>query len=1008
MNENHLDNSRETKLKKGEEKKLSKSKWKKKLFSCVKKILNIFICFKKIFSFLKNKIFSCISKVPIYIQFPLLLIPVSIIMILIFLFIYIYFYSNLYDFNFSKVFKEEFHDLYISKINDLKADITSLVVKDTKLDLEKQLFFQVYFKELATAGLLDENINFFESFSDNPNSTSIYSKLNNINNVDVNFCIPEEYAYEKIDERYGDKLGNFAKIYYYMFPHIWYESLQIKPLINQSFLIAYEMGDTFSIDFETWEFIIVKGMYSDLLYFRFPKQNVEEEIYNNYAPNDYLLNPYVENDDVYKEWYINMNFYYYLNWFKSYDYHFRNSINTSKYDNFINISFAHLNKESDHNINKTFITYASQFIKQDDREYIIHIVFFWDQINLKEGENDFTFLIVQDNFTDLLSYDSLIERFSDNRSYVISLSDTTEYSLSEIDFRLFHLNLYDKDYGLYSHGILYDCFNLDYFYDYSKAYITSSQGKHDLKYYVTLYLYKSLFQNVEYTKVHNNRDEIFLYNFKKGDNVKKICEKINFESYRDYLNYTGIDCWNSKNKLYYNIENFLYMAINNDSNTIETIYPYCSCLPLYCLKNYEDLVDKFDNLNITDNINLPNKCQNKFFKYENSTSNNEYPANNKILDLIDYSSNVINYDYIKFNYLPLNQLPGYCLFIISQIGTTGEVYIHIYYKLITKIEIIIIVIVILFISSILNIILIYKNMKQYSLMISNFKKKFEFYIFHSENEDKPNSYNNLNIYTRIKKGQKENNLKNNKNFHTLETNSLISKDLFIINDNNLLDDLFLLFSNNYNISRKDIGKYYSSQRHKSKNLMKLDMMKEKNELFKLLSLFCLYAPFFKLDLNFDFNMYEYSEIIKKYNYYIRKLENINNKQIRLTQNILNELISTECIDDYGLIINFEFGYVTNIKSDSKKNSIKYTMFEYIKSHLKKKNLKSKELTQEKENENNKKLILKRKNVLMDIFKRKFESDEYLNDNKLNSFFNFFLINSYYKYLKQITLGNIIS
>ena len=84
------------------------------------------------------------------------------------------------------------------------------------------------------------------------------------------------------------------------------------------------------------------------------------------------------------------------------------------------------------------------------------------------------------------------------------------------------------------------------------------------------------------------------------------------------------------------------------------------------------------------------------------------------------------------------------------------------------------------------------------------------------------------------------------------------------------------------------------------------------------------------------------------------------------------------------------------------------MFEYIKSHLKKKNLKSKELTQEKENENTKKLILKRKNVLMDIFKRKFESDEYLNDNKLNSFFNFFLINSYYKYLKQITLGNIIS
>ena len=43
MNENHLDNSREKKLIKGKEMELSKSKCKKKLFSYVKKILNIFI-----------------------------------------------------------------------------------------------------------------------------------------------------------------------------------------------------------------------------------------------------------------------------------------------------------------------------------------------------------------------------------------------------------------------------------------------------------------------------------------------------------------------------------------------------------------------------------------------------------------------------------------------------------------------------------------------------------------------------------------------------------------------------------------------------------------------------------------------------------------------------------------------------------------------------------------------------------------------------------------------------
>ena len=39
---------------------------------------------------------------------------------------------------------------------------------------------------------------------------------------------------------------------------------------------------------------------------------------------------------------------------------------------------------------------------------------------------------------------------------------------------------------------------------------------------------------------------------------------------------------------------------------------------------------------------------------------------------------------------------------------------------------------------------------------------------------------------------------------------------------------------------------------------------------------------------------------------------------------------------------------------------------------------------------------------MELFKNKFESDDYLNFNKIESSFNFFLINSYYKYLKQIS------
>ena len=76
--------------------------------------------------------------------------------------------------------------------------------------------------------------------------------------------------------------------------------------------------------------------------------------------------------------------------------------------------------------------------------------------------------------------------------------------------------------------------------------------------------------------------------------------------------------------------------------------------------------------------------------------------------------------------------------MISQIQATGEAYIHSYYKLITKIEISILVLGVLIIASILSIVIIYMNMKKYSLVISNFRKKFEFFVFHSKNEDESN------------------------------------------------------------------------------------------------------------------------------------------------------------------------------------------------------------------------------------------------------------------------------
>ena len=1003
MEESHVDTLSQTKSFKAEELETSKSKSKKSKLSHVKKIINKFTCFGDLFLSLLNKINSCLTKCSIIVQFSLFLIPISIVIIIILYYIHVSFYTNLYIFNFSKTYKEEFLDLYITQIDDLKTEVTAMLVKETQLDLENQLFFQVYFKELSSVGFLnnnkDENKKFIHTFEEYNDSVSLFSSLNRYKEVDVNFTVDMENVKTKIDGRNYDNLGELAKIYYYMFPFIWYETVLMNSIINQSFFIAYEYEKE------------NKNILNDYLFFHYPKNSDGFKINDNFIPCNYILNPLVSEENFEHAYYCDTTDYYcYINWFKYQDYQFRKSINT-KQKLYTKISLSHLNIEHEGGINKTFITYSQQYLKNENKLYIINIIFYLNQINLQEGDNDYSSFIIKINGNRAENEEKEVIKYADNASYVLTISDSTEYSLTEMDYRFFHLGLYDNNYNFYMNGIFYDSFNLDFFYDYSKFYSTAKEGEYDLKFYTSLYLYKTLFQNIKYKKIEKNRDEIFLYHFRKGDKVSNICKKINFNSYREYLKNTGIDCWNKRNKLYYSINNFLYITMSNDSNTIEPIYPYCSCLPLYCLKNYIDLDEDLDNIELSDKINLPNKCQNKFTSYETVISNQGYEGNNKILKLIDYSLDSINYDYVKFIVFELNQLPGYIFLIISQIKTSGEAYIHNYYKLITKIEIIILILGVLVVTSILSIIIISNSLKKYSLIIENFKKKYEFFIFHSEcdAESNSNKSNNLNKYMRRKEDKKvEERMTYNENIQDWETDSLISKDFLNINDNALLDDLFLIFSETYNIKRTDIEKFYSQQNHKSKNQMKLDMMKEKNELFELLSTFCMFAPFFQLNLNFDYNMYEYTEIIKKYNHYVNQLENIDKEKTRLTQNILYELISTECISDYGLITNFNFKYVTNIKADLKKNSIQYTMFENIKN----KERKTSELSKEDENDHDdvpiKKLILKRKNILIDIFKNRFESDDFLNYNKLDSAFNFFLINSYYKYSRQIGLENNVA
>ena len=958
-----------------------------------KKVFNIFICICNFFYKILCKLFSCFSKLSLAFQFSICLIPLSIIMIIIIFIIHVYFYNELYSFNFSKILKEEFLDLYVTQIEDFLPELTAQVIKETKLDFENQIFFQVYFKELTNGGFLNNDNSdkkFFQPFYGDENIISLFSSFNNYQGIVNNFTLDESAVKNNLDERNTDQIGELAKIYYYMFPLIWHESLIINSLINQSFFVSYE--------FEPES----KTIINEYLFLRFPKNNDGFNVDNNFVPSHYLLNPliaYYSEYDHLEDFGEFIGHYSMENWFMYEDNQFRKKIKSDD-EHLTKISFAHQNLESDGDINKALVSFSQQYIKKDNRHYIINILFFYNQMSFKPGDNDFSSFIIKNNFSNEVNEivnETDNTRYSDIYTYVVSVTDSTEYSLGEMDFRFFHLGLYSSKYNYYyMNGIFFDYFNLNAFYDYTENYTTGIKGEYDLNFYVSLYLYKSLFQNIRYSIIKKDREETFLYHFKDKIKVQNICRKINFTLYRTFLQNTEINCWDTINQIYFDEEIYKYITLKNASNSIDPIYPYCSCLPLYCLKNYPELDEELENLEISDKINLPNKCQNKFTSYETKKNNSHYFGDNLILQLIDSSLEEIDYNYIKITMFQIKHLYGYFFLTYTKIDTSGELYIHIFYKLTTKIEIMILILVSLIIVSSISIIIIVNNLKKYSDIISKFKETYELYLFKSENINKPNK----NSFTYIK--NKKNKKKRKKNI--IEEDSLISKNLLDINENNLLDELFSIFCQSYNIGNNDFEKFYLKKKIKSKNQMKFDMMNEKNELFELLISFCLNARFFQLNLNFDYNLYENNDIIKKYCHHTERKFYDDKIRAKLTLNILYELISSECISDYGLITNFSFKYITNINSDSKNNSIQYTMFENIKN---KEEIKKEFSEEENESDNKpiKKLVLKRKNILIDMFQSRFESDDFLNYNKLNNAFTFFLINSYYKYIKQIYNDN---
>ena len=957
---------------------------------------------KNCFLWIINKINSFLSKCSILAQFTLIIFPLSIIILVSLYLIHSIFYRNLYLFNFYKGVKEEFLDYYITQIDDMNAELDTFLIKENKVDTEDQLFFEVYFQELSSAGFLDyPNKTIFPYIS--KNSVDLYKNIGSHDkmNSSLKYTIPNLNAQKNIDERKCDPIGEFAKLYYYMIPIISYGAFKMKNYINSGFFIGYEFEE------------MNNNIKNNELFLEFPKNQDNFNGNNNFIPSNNMINPMVSKQP-FKHTELIGNSYYKENWFMEQDSRFRESVNLAE-SSYSEISLSHLNNEYNGYINKSLIISSKQSINRNNRHYIFNIILFFQQS--EPNEVDYSSFIIKSNPN---NQNNPNEKYSDNETFTILISDITEYSLTEIDYHYYHYGLFNRNYNFFFDGISYDSFNLDFLYDPFKYYSSLENFDVDLKYLSTLYLYKALFQAIKYDIILKNREETYLMTFNEEDKVKKICEEINFQSYNEYISKSGIDCLDIQNSLYYDEELYL----NHSMAAINSKYPYCGCLPLYCLQNFKDMNKNnfnFDNKNLASKINLPNKCQHKYISYseEKESFNKNYSyikSSYKIYPFIVSGLKIPEVEYLKFKVEQLNQLPGYILLIISQIKSSTEIFAYYYFSRVIFLEITTIIIGICLVSSIICIIIIYVNIWRHSKLIREFLQKYELYVFHSE--DGKNSNDNMEIqkYKDGKENKLENQSYQNENFHFSQNENVIGKDIYNDNENTLFDDLFSMFCNIYKLSRKDIDNYCSKKKHETKYQMKLKMMSEKNELFKLLTMFSVSAPKFRLNLSLNYKMYNHTKIIKKYDQYVTQVANIDKEQTRLTQNILYELLSTENISDYGLISNLNFKYISNIKAELKENSIQNALFINVINKMKGKNddLNDSQINindvflilKDGDEKQNIKLVLKQKNELMEFFKFKFESDDYINYNRIESSFNFFLVNSYYKYLKQIVLeGN---
>ena len=496
--------------------------------------IQIFDCLKRTFNSLKSRYNLFCSNFLLLTQFLIFLLILSLFLFFSIFFLHYFGFERIFKFDYCFAVQNEYLGYLISDFDDISLNLGSYEVNSQFEDIDNIYFFNIYFKELISMGLLNDESykKIFPNIS--INSSKQYQNLDKYmeeNKIGSLYTISNEQSKKYIDDR-KDSLSEIAKLYYQFLPILTYSGYSKDTYINQSYLIAYEY------DNET------KDIIGDYLYFSFPRTNNGIFNLSNFVPQNSFISPSIRNRKVEHREKYNDTFYK-ENWFISMDYDFRCIANDIQccFLSFSNLIYNHYGI-----LNKSNLVSMQNYFNSNNKSYIINIIYFIGQKIIKDEFSDFSvFILINDSIHPVSK-----EKYSDNDTFLISKLRMTELTLSSSLKEYFHYGMYDKNYNFYKHGVSFDNIDLETLAEPLKYYETTEKFNIDLRYFSSFYLYSSLFRILNYNETTEETKPLSnFFFFNKENKLENICNIIDFNSYISYLKEEKINCFDENNLLYY-------------------------------------------------------------------------------------------------------------------------------------------------------------------------------------------------------------------------------------------------------------------------------------------------------------------------------------------------------------------------------------------------------------------------------------------------------------------------